>query len=83
GSLPPGTTLPRQSIEAVSPDYENLVAFHTNLQLEQALSPNLSLTVGFINSRGTHLPVYRNINPINPIGFLADGRPVFSTTVSP
>ena len=83
GSLPPGATLPRQSIEAVSPDYENLVAFHTNLQLEQALSPNLALTVGFINSHGTHLPVYRNINPINPIGFLADGRPVFSTVVSP
>ncbi len=76
-------TLPRQSIDAVAPDYENLVAFHSNLQLEQALSQNLSVTFGYIRSRGNHIPVYRNVNPINPIGTLADGRPVFSATVSP
>jgi hypothetical protein len=28
------------------------------------------------------LPVVTNINPINPIGSLADGRPIFSTTAS-
>jgi hypothetical protein len=82
GSLPAGTALPRQSIEAVAPDYENLVAFHTNLQLEQALSRNYSVTLGFIRSRGNHIPVYRNINPINPTVVLADGRPQFSSTVS-
>lgn len=75
--------LPRQSIDAVAPDYENLAAYHTNLQLEQALTQNLSVTFGFIRSRGTHIPVYRNINRINPIGTLADGRPVFSDVVNP
>ena len=82
GSLPPGATLPRQSVEAVAPDFSNLYAFHTNAQLEHALSKDLSLTVGVIYSKGTHIPVYRNINPINPVGSLADGRPIFSSTIS-
>ncbi len=82
GSLPAGATPPRQSIIAVAADYQNLVAYHTNLQLEQALSPNYSATLGFIHSQGRHIPVYRNINPINPIAFLADGRPVFNATPS-
>lgn len=76
-------TLPtqRRSIDAVDPDYENVVAYHSNVQLEQALSTNFSATIGFIHSSGRHLPVYRNINPINPIGTLLDGRPIFSTVV--
>ncbi|HYE72556.1 MAG TPA: hypothetical protein VEF04_04460, partial [Blastocatellia bacterium] len=64
------------------PDFVNLAAFHTNVQIEQALSQNFSLTVGGIRSRGNHLPVYRNINPINPIGTLADGRPRFDTAIN-
>lgn len=75
-------SLPRQSIDAVAPDYANLIAYHSNLQLEQALASNLSVTFGYIFSRGTHLPVYRNINRINPIGTLADGRPVFSSEIN-
>jgi hypothetical protein len=82
GALPSGTALPRQSINAVAANYQNLVAYHTNLQLEQALSRNYSATFGFIHSQGRHIPVYRNINPINPIGFLADGRPIFSPNPS-
>ena len=82
GSLPPGATLPRQSVEAVAPDFSNLYAFHTNAQVEHAFTKDLSLTVGVIYSKGTHIPVYRNINPINPVGSLADGRPIFSSTIS-
>ncbi|MCA1601158.1 MAG: hypothetical protein LC776_05795, partial [Acidobacteria bacterium] len=77
-----GAALPRQSVEAVAPDFSNLFAFHTNAQVEQALSKNLSLTAGIIYSKGTHIPVYRNINPINPVSSLADGRPIFSSTIS-
>lgn len=82
GSLPSSSALPRQSIETVAPDYKNLYAAHTNLQLEQALANDWSVTLGFIHSNGRHIPIYRNINPINPIGTLADGRPIFSTTIS-
>ncbi len=82
GSLPTGSVFPPQSIETVSPDFENLYATHSNIQIEQGLTSDISATIGFIHSGGRHLPVYRNINRINPTLFLADGRPVFSDTVS-
>lgn len=81
GSLPPGAVLPTQSIETIAPDFENMYAMHANVQLEQALTQDLSFTVGYIHSSGRHIPLYRNINRINPIGTLADGRPIFSNTI--
>ncbi|MBK9768867.1 MAG: hypothetical protein IPP63_18635 [Chloracidobacterium sp.] len=59
-----------------------MYATHANVQIEQALTNDLSVTAGFIHSSGRHLPLYRNINRINPTGALADGRPVYSNTVS-
>ncbi len=82
GSRPAGAPLPTQAVTAVSPDFNNLQVIHANLQIEQALSRNYSITIGFTNSRGTQLPVYRNINLINPVRFLADGRPVYNTAVN-
>ncbi|HXF43393.1 MAG TPA: TonB-dependent receptor, partial [Pyrinomonadaceae bacterium] len=52
GSLPPGTTLPTQSIETIAPDFENMYAIHSNFQLEQALTKDLALIVGYIHSSG-------------------------------
>ncbi len=83
GSLPAGSVLPPQNIDTVAPDFETMYALHSNIQLEQAIAENLSFAVGYIHSSGRHIPVYRNINPINPVGFLADGRGVFSPTISP
>lgn len=82
GSLPAGSSLPVQSIETIASDFENMYAIHMNAQLEQALTKDLSLTIGYISSGGRHIPLYRNINRINPTGALADGRPIFSNTVS-
>jgi hypothetical protein len=82
GTLPPGVATPRQSVTGVSPDFVNLAVLHTNVQVEQALSQNFSLTVGAIHSRGNHIPIYRNINPINPVSTLADGRPKFDTVIN-
>jgi hypothetical protein len=83
GSLPPGA-MPslQQDIDTVAPDFETMYAIHFNFQIEQAISENLSLAVGYIHSSGRHIPVYRNINPINPVGFLADGRGVFSPIIN-
>jgi hypothetical protein len=83
GSLPAGAVLPVQSIDTIAPDFDSLYAIHTNVQLEQALTDNLSFTVGYIHSGGRHIPVYRNINRINPTATLADGRPIFSNTINP
>jgi hypothetical protein len=77
GSLPAGATLPPQDILTVSPDFENMYAIHSNIQLEQALTDNLSLAVGYVHSAGRHIPVHRSINTANTIRFLSDGRPVF------
>ena len=82
GNLPPGTTLPVQSIETIAPDFENMYAMHAQAQVEQAISEDLSFTVGYIHSSGRHIPVYRNINRVNPTGALADGRPIFSNTIN-
>ncbi len=82
GSLPPGAVLPVQSIETLASDFENMYAMHVNAQIEQALTENLSITVGFINSRGRHIPLYRNINRIRSAATLADGRPIFSSAIN-
>ncbi len=82
GSLPAGTALPVQSIETIAPDFQNMYATHANVQIEQALMADLSLTAGYIHSSGRHIPLYRNINRINPTGTLADGRPIYSNTVN-
>jgi hypothetical protein len=82
GSLPAGTVLPVQSIETIAPDFENMYAIHTNFQIEQALTTDISVTAGFIHSGGRHIPVYRNINRINPTSTLADGRPIYSNTIN-
>ena len=82
GSLPAGSTLPVQSIETIAPDFEVVGAFHTNVQLEQALSSDYSFTIGYIRSRGNHLPVYRSINRALGATTLSDGRPIFNATQS-
>ena len=61
-----------------------MYAIHSNIQLEQAITENLSFAVGYIHSSGRHIPVYRNINCLPVGGTLADGRPLFGTaTVNP
>ncbi|MBA4120879.1 MAG: TonB-dependent receptor [Acidobacteria bacterium] len=81
GSLPAGSVLPRQNIDTIAPDFVNMYAIHANIQLEQAITNDLSFGVGYIHSGGRHIPVYRTINLI-PFGFLADGRRVFSRLVN-
>lgn len=82
GSLPPGTVLPVQSIEAVAPDFETTYAIHSNFQVEQGLTDDISLTLGYIHSGGRHLPVYRGINRVPTGATLGDGRPIFNTLQS-
>lgn len=77
GNQPAG--IPAQNIVTVSPDFVNMYAIHSNIQLEQAITENLALAVGYVHSAGRHIPVYRNINPITPTHVLADGRPVFGS----
>ncbi|MDQ3321063.1 MAG: TonB-dependent receptor [Acidobacteriota bacterium] len=83
--IPTGTTLSSlgitQNADLISPDFENMYAMHFQTQLEQGLTNDLSFTVGYIHSQGRHLPVYRQINRLPFTLTLADGRPVYGTTV--
>lgn len=82
-SFPSGVstaTPPRQDITAMASDFEAMYAVHANAQVEQAITQDLSFTLGYIHSSGRHLPLYRSINRIPDGTFLADGRPRYITS---
>jgi hypothetical protein len=75
-------TLAVQSPWAIDPAFVVAHTWQNNVQVERAFAREMSASVGFMYARGSDLPVVTNINPINPIGTLADGRPIYSTTAS-
>jgi hypothetical protein len=75
-------TLAVQSPWAVAPDFEVAHTWQANAQLERSISNDLTANLSVMYAKGSQLPVVTNINPINPIGTLADGRPIYSTTAS-
>src|SRR5205814_1730145 len=81
-NAPAGFALPTQSIAAVDPAFQVAKTWQNNVQLERALGRDYSLNVGYTFSRITQLPVVTDVNLINPIGSLSDGRPVYSTAVN-
>ena len=70
------------TLTTVSRDFQVANNWQNNLQLERQLSDHFAASVGVSYSRGYNLPLISNINVINPTGRLADGRPIYSTTVS-
>ena len=84
--IPAGTTLNSlgitQNAEIVASDFKNMYAMHFQTQLEQALTNDLSFTVGYIHSQGRHLPVYRQINRLSTAATLADGRPIYGDRIN-
>jgi hypothetical protein len=77
-------TLPRssQTIYTVTTNFKNDYAINSSFQITRQLSQNDSLTVGYANVNARNLEYLRNLNLINPTSYLADGRPVYSTTAS-
>lgn len=76
------SSLPTQSITSLSPNRKDAYALTTTLQVSRQLTTNDSLTIGYQLTEGHQLLWEYNSNLINPIGRLADGRPIFSTSVS-
>jgi hypothetical protein len=74
--------LPVQSPWAVDPAFEVGRTWQSNVEVEHALARDYTVSIGFIYAKGTHLPVVSDVNLINPIGTLADGRPIYSGTVN-
>src|SRR5262252_6589942 len=75
-------TLSLQSPWAIDPAFEVAHTWQSNAQYERALSRDFTVSIAGMYAKGSQLPVVTNINPINPIGSLADGRPIFSTTAN-
>ncbi|MCU1384280.1 MAG: Outer rane receptor for ferrienterochelin and colicin [Acidobacteria bacterium] len=75
-------TLAVQSPWAVDPNFVVARTFQTNIQVERSLGRDYTASVGFIYANGDNLPVVTDVNLINPISTLADGRPIYSGTIS-
>jgi len=73
---------PRQTIFASDPDFATARTFQNNVQVDRQLGNDFAAQLGFIYVKGYNLPVVTNINPINPVRVLVDGRPVFSATTA-
>ncbi len=82
-SFLPGAALPSPpTITALSPTYKTPYTINSSIQITRQLSQNDALTVGYVNTGARQLTYSRDINLINPIGTLADGRPIYSSSVS-
>jgi hypothetical protein len=75
-------TLAVQSPWAIDPDFVVAHTWQTNAQVERAIGRDFTVSAAAMYAKGSSLPVVTNINPINPIGTLADGRPIYSTTAN-
>ncbi len=82
-SFLPGATLPSPpTITALSPTYRTPYTINSSLQITRQLARNDALTIGYVNTEARELTYLRDINLINPIGTLADGRPIYSTAIN-
>ena len=75
-------TLSQQSPWAVDEKFQVAHTWQNSAQLERAFGNDFSGSIAFMYAKGDQLPVVNDINLINPSGQLADGRPIYSTTVN-
>ena len=75
-------TISQQSPWAVDPDFEVAHTWQSNVQFERAFATDLTVSLSLMYAKGDQLPVVTDVNLINPIGTLADGRPIYSTAVN-
>jgi len=83
-TIPSNTgTPPAQSVTTISPTFKNEYTWHANLQINQQIGRHDSMLLGYVLANGRNLQFLHNINLINPVATLSDGRPIFSSLVSP
>jgi hypothetical protein len=73
GSLPRSAS----TLYTITPNFKDGYAINSSIQITRQLFRNDAITVGYASSGGRNLEFLRNMNLINPIRFLADGRPVY------
>nr|AAP58540.1 putative Oar protein [uncultured Acidobacteriota bacterium] len=80
--LPAGAVFPAQTIFAPDPNLKLAYNVQNSAQFERGFGRSYHGSVGVVYNRGYNLPVINDINLINPIGTLADGRGIYNTTVN-
>jgi hypothetical protein len=80
--LSAGSGATPNTLTTVSRDFKVAHNWQNNLQVERQLTDRLAVAIGGSYARGYDLPLISNINLINPIGQLADGRNVYSTALN-
>ena len=75
-------TIAQQSPWAVDPNFEVAHTWQVNAQLEHSFRRDFSMSLGVMYAKGSQLPVVTDVNLINPVGTLSDGRPIYSTAVN-
>ncbi|MBK5257285.1 MAG: TonB-dependent receptor [Vicinamibacteria bacterium] len=69
---------PKQSVAAIAADFSTQWALLSNVQIERALSDDLSMSLGYINSIGRNMPVVIDTNISPTSNTLGDGRTIYS-----
>jgi hypothetical protein len=75
-------TVSQQSPWAVNPAFDVAHTWQSNAQVERVLGHDFTGSISVMYAKGRQLPVVNDVNLINPIGSLADGRPIFNSTSS-
>lgn len=73
----------KPSVTNFAGDFRSLYAHQANLQVEEEVAHDFSVTVGLQYYGGRRMPLLIDVNLGAPVGFLADGRPVFSNANRP
>lgn len=73
----------KPSVYGFAPKFKTQYAHQADLQVEQQITPNSSITIGAETYLGRRAPVLIDTNLGAPVGTLADGRPRFSSSNRP
>jgi hypothetical protein len=75
-------TIAQQSPWAVDSEFEVAHTWQSNVQFERSLGSDMTASLSLMYAKGNQLPVVTDVNLINPVGSLADGRPIYNTAVN-
>ncbi len=83
-SIPTGTVLVSSTVQGMAADFQTAKTWQNTLTFEHDFGNDFSGSIGLRYTRGYQLPVITDVNlaGVTPVSYLADGRGVYSTTVS-
>ena len=77
-----GSAVIPPALWTVDPAFVVAHTWQANAQIEREFASDFTASVSVMYARGSDLPVVTDANLINPIGALADGRPIYNTVVN-